>query len=140
MEASVRLTDEHREMLGQLIRFGMTGGFVTLLYAAVYSPLAKYHLTTPQIANLAGYFVAMVTGYILHSRWSFRGHGTRDNTARTTGRFFIVSLVSLGMNSLFVWVLTGHAMLAGPWWWPLVPILFVTPLVTFSLNRLWVFG
>jgi hypothetical protein len=31
-------------------------------------------------------------------------------------------------------------MLAGPWWWPLIPILFVTPLVTFSLNRLWVFA
>lgn len=136
----LQLSEEHREVVGQLVRFGLTGGFVTLLYAIVYSPLAKYHVVTPQIANLAGYFVAMVTGYVLHSRWSFRGHGTRDNTARTTSRFFIVSLVSLGMNSLFVFVLTAHNMLAGPWWWPLVPILFVTPLVTFSLNRLWVFG
>lgn len=129
-----------REMIGQLFRFGLVGGFVTGLYALVYSPLASLEITSPQIANLAGYFVAMVTGYVLHSRWSFRGHGTRDNTARTTSRFFIVSLVSLGLNALFVFVLTDSMMLDGPWWWPLVPILFVTPLVTFTLNRQWVFG
>lgn len=127
-------------IFGQLIRFGLVGGFVTGLYALVYSPLAKFEIASPQIANLAGYLVAMVTGYVLHSRWSFRDHGTRDNAARTTGRFFIVSLVSLGLNALFVFILTDSAMLDGPWWWPLVPILFVTPLVTFTLNRQWVFG
>lgn len=127
------------QLLGQLVRFGMVGGFVTGLYALVYSPLAKYEIVSPQLANLAGYLVAMVTGYVLHSRWSFRGHGTRDNTARTTSRFFIVSLVSLGLNALFVFILTDSKALDGPWWWPLIPILFVTPLVTFSLNRQWVF-
>jgi putative flippase GtrA len=135
-----QLIDEHKGLLGQLIRFGMVGGFVTGLYAIVYSPLAKFGILSPQLANLAGYFVAMVTGYVLHSRWSFRDHGTRDNTARTTGRFFVVSLVSLGLNALFVFILTDSLMLGGPWWWPLIPILFVTPLVTFSLNRLWVFA
>jgi putative flippase GtrA len=128
------------QLLGQLIRFGLVGGFVTGLYALVYSPLAGYRIVSPQLANLAGYLVAMVTGYVLHSRWSFRGHGRRDDAARTTGRFFIVSLVSLGLNALFVFILTDARALGGPWWWPLIPILFVTPLVTFSLNRLWVFA
>ena len=127
------------DLFGQLVRFGMVGGFVTGLYALVYSPLAKYQITSPQVANLAGYLVAMVTGYMLHSRWSFRGHGTRDNVARTTSRFFVVSLVSLGLNALFVFLLTDSRALGGPWWWPLLPILFVTPLVTFALNRQWVF-
>ena len=128
------------ELIGQLFRFGQVGGFDTGLYALVYSPLAGLGIVSPQIANLAGYFVAMVTGDVLHSRWSFRGHGARDNAARTTSRFFIVSLVSLGLNALFVFLLTAPNMLAGPWWWPLLPILFVTPLVTFTLNRQWVFG
>ncbi len=127
-------------LFGQLVRFGLVGGFVTGLYALVYSPLAKFEVTSPQVANLCGYFVAMVTGYVLHSRWSFRGHGERDNEARTTSRFFIVSLVSLALNALFVFLLTDRMMMGGPWWWPLIPILFVTPLVTFTLNRQWVFG
>jgi len=133
------ISAERRVMLGQIIRFGMVGGFVTALYAVVYSPLAKFHLTSPQVANFCGYLTAMVTGYVLHSRWSFRGHGRRDNPAGTTGRFLIVSLVSYGLNAAFVFVLTDSAMLGGAWWWPLVPILFVTPAITFTLNRQWVF-
>lgn len=126
-------------MLGQLVRFGLVGGFVTLLYALVYSPLAKYGWTSPQVANFCGYLTAMITGYVLHSRFSFRGHGSRDKPAATTGKFFIVSLISFGMNALFVFVLTDSGMLGGPWWWPLVPILLFTPAVTFLLNRQWVF-
>ena len=133
------LSPERRTVIGQLIRFGMVGGFVTLLYAMVYSPLAKFGWTSPQVANFCGYLTAMATGYVLHSRWSFRGHGTRDRPAQTTSRFFIVSLVSYGMNALFVFLLTDQTMLSGPWWWPLIPILFVTPAVTFVLNRQWVF-
>ncbi len=133
------LSLEKRTMLGQLVRFGLVGGFVTGLYALVYSPLAKYGWTSPQVANFCGYLTAMVTGYVLHSRFSFRGHGRRDKPAATTGKFFIVSLVSYGMNAFFVFILTDRTMLGGPWWWPLVPILFVTPIVTFLLNRQWVF-
>jgi len=129
-----------RTLFGQLIRFGLVGGFTTGLYALVYSPLAKFEITSPQVANICGYLVAMVTGYILHSRWSFRGHGRRDNVARTTSRFFLVSLVSFGLNAMFIFVLTDSRMLDGEWWWPLLPIVFVTPLIIFALNRRWVFG
>ena len=45
-----------KSLFGQLIRFGLVGGFVTGLYAVVYSPLAGLELTSPQVANLAGYF------------------------------------------------------------------------------------
>ncbi len=135
-------------VLGQIVRFGIAGGLATLLYTIVYWPLATYGhrvlwlgkgAVWPLVANVAGYLAAMVSGYFLHSRWSFRGHGTRDDELRTSSRFFAVSLVSFGLNSVFVWVLTGP-LLHGPTWWPLVPILFVTPLVTFALNRLWVFA
>lgn len=110
----------------------------TALYTLVYSPLAAFKITSEQVANICGYLVAMTSGYLLHSKWSFRGHGAQ--ASKTTWRFFVVSLVSLGINSLFVWILTDDAMLAGAWWWPLIPILFVTPLITFALNRIWVFG
>lgn len=139
MPGRFHLRPEHRVMAGQVVRFGLVGGFVTGLYALVYSPLAKYGLTSPQMANFLGYLTAMLTGYFLHSRWSFRGHGKRDNPARTTSRFLIVSLVSYGLNALFVFILTDIRMFGGPWWWPLLPILFFTPAVTFVLNRQWVF-
>jgi putative flippase GtrA len=122
----------------QLFRFGLVGGFVTVIGMAVYYFPATYMGVAPLLANLLAYAVAMALGYVLHSTVSFKGHGSRDNPGRRTGRFLVVSLVSLGLNSLFVWVLTG--LLHGPTWWPLLPMLFVTPLVTFGLNRQWVFG
>jgi putative flippase GtrA len=125
-------------LIGQLVRFGLVGGFVTALGVAAYWVPATFLGVPPLLANLIGYGVAVAFGYVLHSRVSFRGHGRRDNPARRTIRFFIVSLVSLALNSLFVWVLTG--LLHGPTWWPVVPMLVVTPLVTFALNRQWVFG
>jgi putative flippase GtrA len=123
---------------GQLIRFGMVGGFVTVLSALVYYVSAAHLAVPPLLANVFGYLVGGALGYVLHSRISFRGHGRRDGTAMRTGRFAVVSLVTFALNSLFVWALTGP--LHGPTWWPVIPMVFVTPLVAFLLNRQWVFG
>ena len=140
-------TAERRAIFWQMMRFVLTGGAATVCYAIVYWPIARFapgwwplgdRSAWPLIASFAGYVAGVVSGYVLHSSFSFRGHGRRDNLARTGGRFFVVSLVSLAMNSFFVWLCTGP--LHGAEWWPLIPIIFVTPLVTFSLNRLWVFA
>jgi putative flippase GtrA len=122
----------------QIIRFGMVGGFVTLIGGAVYYFPATYLGVPPLISNLMAYAVAVGLGYGLHSSVSFKDHGSRDRKAVRTWRFAIVSLVSLGLNSLWVWLFTG--LLDGPTWWPLVPMLFVTPAATFALNRQWVFS
>ncbi|MCM8732228.1 GtrA family protein [Hephaestia sp. GCM10023244] len=139
MTALLRQVDMWRTsgLFGQLVRFGISGGIATLLYALVYSPLAGLGITSEQVANIAGYLVAVASGYVLHSKWSFRGHG--GAATQTSWRFFLVSLISYAMNTFWVWLLTDDAVLAGPWWWPLIPVLFVTPLVTFALNRVWVF-
>lgn len=122
----------------QVLRFGLVGGFVTASSAAVYYGCATWAGIAPLVANLLGYLLGGALGYVLHSRISFRGHGARDGTGRRTARFAVVSLVTFALNSLFVWWLTG--VLHGPTWWPVVPMVFVTPLVAFVLNRQWVFG
>ncbi len=126
------------EIVGQLWRFLVSGGIVTALGVGVYWVLAELLRLDPLLANLFGYLVAVSTGYVMHSRFSFRGHGTRDDPVRTTSRFLVVSLISLGLNSFWVWLFTD--LLEGPTWWPMIPMLAVTPLVTFSLNRKWVFA
>jgi putative flippase GtrA len=93
---------------------------------------------TPVLAVVVAFLVSVSIGFVLHSRWSFRGHGRRDNLARTGGRFFAVSLVSLALNELWVWLLVTHFAL--PLWAPYPLVLGVTPLIIFSLNRRWVFA
>lgn len=138
-----RLTDHQRTVGLQLLRFLVTGGFLTLLYAVIYSLVIGANLRMAparhaQLANLSGYLVAMLLGYILHSRFSFQGHGTRDNVRRTTFRFFIVSLVSFGLNAFWTWLFATR--LGFEKHVPLIPISFITPLATFTLNRKWVFA
>ena len=130
--------DERLALLGQLFRYGVTGALASIVNIGVYHILAARFLFDPNLAWAIGFLAAMVVGYIVHSRWSFRGHGARDNLARTGGRFVIVSLVSFALNSFWVWLLVR--MLELPLWAPYPLALGVTPLVVFVLNRKWVFA
>jgi putative flippase GtrA len=127
----------HSELIGQLVRYALTGGLASIVNIGVYWILAARGMD-PNLAWAIGFAAAVVVGYVVHSRWSFRGHGRRDNLARTGGRFVIVSLISFGLNSFWVWLLVRQ--LALPLWSPYPLVLIVTPLIIFVLNRKWVFG
>ena len=129
---------ERRALLGQLVRYVVTGGLASVVNIGVYWLLAARFALDVRIAWTIGFAAAVVVGYVVHSRWSFRGHGRRDNVARTGSRFVIVSLVSFGLNLLWVWLLVK--LLGWPLWSPYPLVLGVTPLVVFTLNRAWVFG
>ena len=122
---------------GQLLRYVLTGGFVTALQAAVYWTLAQKLALHPQLANICGYRVAVATGYVLHGRFTFRGHGKRDQPFAQAMRFMAVSLISLALNAFWVW-LTVQA-LGWPIWSPIPFMAVVTPGLVFVLNRQWVF-
>lgn len=130
--------EKHKDMLGQLIRFGFTGGLLTVLVAGGYWLVADVFGVEPMLSLTLNFLVFTGLGYVLHSRISFRGHGSRGNPAARTIRFFTVNVIGFLSNQLFVWLLVKQ--LGGPTWWPVLPILFVTPLLTFALNRRWVFA
>lgn len=124
-------------MLWQLFRYGLVGGGVTALQAAVYWLLAEKGHWNPQLANLAGYGCAVVTGYFAHGAITFRGDEKEGHSAARMARFIAVSLLSLGLNALWVWLTV--TVLHGPLWSPIPLMGFVTPIVVFVLNRQWVY-
>ncbi len=127
-------------VLGQIVRFGIAGGISTVIYSAVYLPLTSYVLPR-QWAVLAvppAFLVAVTAGFFLHSFWSFRGHGTREQGGRQQLKFLVVQGFGLLLNALFTWVTT--VLLHQPAWVALIPVVVVTPIATFALNRQWVFG
>jgi putative flippase GtrA len=127
-----------KTLFGQLARFGLVGGFLTLLYAVIYWPLATF-VIHPVAAVVVAFAIAVAVGYVLHSRWSFRGHGKSSEGGRTQAKFLMVQTVGMLLNAAFTWVLTGP-LFDGPTWWPLIPAVLVTPFATFVLQRYWVFG
>ena len=133
-----RLTPEQRAFVAQFLRYALTGGFVTFIGAGAYWIWATPFHYHPLVATVIAYVVSMALGYVLHSRYSFRGHGEGGRHAARTVKFVAVSLVSLALNSTWVWLLTGW--LRGPTWWPIPAMVFVTPVIVFALNRKWVFA
>jgi putative flippase GtrA len=118
------------------VRFAIVGFSLATVYSAIYWYLATY-VMPPVLAVVIGFIVAVSLGFVLHSRWSFRGHGQREDRALKI-KFLLVQTSGFVMNEIFTWVLTGP-LVHGPTWWPLVPAIFVTPLATFILNRQLVF-
>ena len=127
-----------RDLVLQFVRFGITGGFMTLLGVGIYWYCASVMGFAPLFATFIAYVIAIAIGYVAHSQFSFRGHGKRDNHLRTTSRFFAGSMLSYGLNSLWVWILTG--LLHGPAWWGIPAMVLVTPVIIFWVNRRWVFS
>lgn len=134
----MRLWREKRDLVVQMARFGLTGMLLTLLVAGGYWIAADVFGVEPMLSMTLNYVVFTCLGYVLHSRFSFRGHGARDNPGARTARFFVVNTTGFLANQFFIWLLVKQ--MGGPVWWSVIPIVFATPLLTFSLNRRWVFA
>lgn len=124
-------------MIGQILRYGLVGGGVTALQAAVYWLLAQHLGWHPQIANLAGYMCAVVTGYFAHGAITFKDHDAESASLGRMMRFVAVSLLSLALNAVWVWLMV--TVLRYPLWAPIPLMGVVTPGIVFVLNRQWVF-
>lgn len=124
---------------GQLARFLVAGGISTAMYSAVYLPLAMFVFGRERavLAVPFAFAVAVTVGYVLHSKWSFRDHGTREPGGGRQAKFVVVQGVGLGLHAIITWVVTD--LLGQAAWVPLVPGLLLVPIVTFLLNRQWVF-
>ena len=120
----------------QLVRFALVGFFLAGIYSAIYWYLATF-VIPPVLAVVIAFLVAVSIGFVLHSRWSFKGHGKREDR-RMKIKFLAVQSSGFLLNEAFTFILTGP--MNGPTWWPLVPAIFVTPLATYVLNRQLVFG
>ena len=131
------LSPERRTVVAQLARFVVSGALVTALGVAVYAIVALVLRWHPQLGNFLAYVVAMASGYVMHSRWSFRDHGasgrmpTKVKLPRRLARSATRSTAS-GCGCCTRGSSLGRAA-------PIAPMLFVTPGVTFLLNRQWVF-
>jgi len=119
----------------QILRYAATGVALSLLYSAIYWGLASPLAVAPLLANSAAFVATTAAGYAIHSRWSFAGRGRRSARARLI--FALVNLAAFALNSVWVWAITGP--LHGGVELPLIPILLVTPWLSFFANRQWAF-
>ena len=132
------LDPERRTIAVQAIRYAVAGAIITLLVAASYWAVAEFLHVDPMVSLTLVFLFFTGVSYVTHGAFSFRGHGSRDRSHVRATRFLIINLLGFATNQLFVWLLVKQ--IGGPTWWPVIPIIFVTPLLTFTLHRRWVFA
>lgn len=126
-----------RAALLQFARYGVIGLSITLLGQAIYLGLTDYAGVRPLVSIAVAWIVGVAVGYFAHGQISFRGHGERNNSTQTGARFVGVNLAGYAMNSFWVWLLVE--IMAGPTWWPVIPNIALTPVISFFLHRHWTY-
>lgn len=132
------LEPERRTVLLQLIRYALAGLAITLAVAGSYWAITDLLHIDPMISFTIVFLVFSVISYVTHGEFSFRGHGERDRHHVRLGRFLAVNVLGFLINQGFIWLLVKQ--LDGPTWWSTIPMVFVTPLITFSLHRRFVYS
>ena len=120
----------------QFFKFGLGGVLATAVNVGIYYVGVQGFHADPNLSWCSGFGLALVVSYLFHSRWVFNVKQSQSH-ATLGSRFFAVALFGFAVNSGWVWLLATYMKL--PTWTPIPLILFVTPVITFLLNRLWVF-
>ena len=138
-----RLDDERRAVAVQMLRYAFAGGAITLAVAASYWAIAEFLHVDPMISLAIVFLFFSGVSYLVHGAFTFKGHGTRD-VQQDRGhhvrgpRFLAINILGFGLNQFFVWFLVKY--LDGPTWWPTIPMVLFTPLLTFALHRRFVYS
>ncbi len=132
------LGHERRTVLLQLVRYGLAGLTITLAAAGSYWAITDLLNVDPMVSYAIVFLVFSGISYITHGEYSFRDHGERDRHHVRMGRFLAINLLGFLVNQAFIWLLVKQ--LHGPTWWPTIPMVFLTPLLTFALHRRFVYA
>lgn len=134
----MRLLTSNRGLSGQILRYGISGGLLTVFYSAIYWTMAARLSVPALIANTIAFLLTLAAGWLIHSRWSFRGHGRRERPRIAHARFLLINLAGYALNSFWVWLIVVR--LDGSVPLSLLPIVLITPWLMFWLNRRWTFA
>ena len=133
-----QLFNSDRALTGQILRYGISGALLTVFYSAIYWTAAVPLSVPALIANSLAFVATLVAGWLIHSRWSFRGHGDSERPPIAYVRFLLINLAGYALNSFWVWLIVLR--LGGSVALSILPIAFVTPWLSFWLNRRWAFA
>ena len=127
-----------RSLIHQLSKFASVGVVATGVHALVYGFVGR--LLEPMLANLIAFLIAFVFSYLGHFLWTFRTQTEGQKVHKAFPyqlRFLVVALSGLLLNTWVVWAVTEWFEM--DYLYAVVPMVFIVPLVTFALAKLWAF-
>ena len=89
------------------MRFGVVGVAGTLIDFGLTFVSKEIFKTSKYVANAFGFGIAATTNYFLNKVWTFENHTNGvGSVAQQYGKFLIVALIGLGLNTLIIYLLT----------------------------------
>jgi len=89
----------------KFVKFGIVGFSGVLVDFSITFICKEYLKIQKYVANGIGFTIAATTNYFLNRIWTF--HSTNPNVLIEFGRFFVIALIGLGINSAIVWAMTS---------------------------------
>ena len=120
-----------------LVFFFVIGMGITVASAVSYWLLADLVGIDPNLALLLVFVVFTLVGFAAHGSITFGNYAHRGSRAGRLVRYALVSLSGLIVNEFFILLLVKWV--RGAVWWPVIPMVLVTPWLLFAFNRFWVF-
>lgn len=121
----------------EFIRFGLVGGAATLVHAAIYTALISWTAVAPQLANLIAFLSALGISAFGHHHFTFRANEGKRSFSASSWRLGVTAILGYLLNASFVFivedVLEADSRLA------VIPMILITPVVTYAINKGWVF-
>ena len=123
------------ELLKQIIRFGLVGSSAALVNFSIVVALVETGLFTPLAANIFAFFIAFHVSYFGHRYWTF--HRSSQPHKSAMPRLLLLSITNFIINEGIFYVFLNTFKLPYPI--ALFFTLAVLPVITFTINKLWVF-
>lgn len=120
----------------RFLKFAIIGGIATLTHAINYLLFLKVFNISEYISNVIGFTFALSISYYGQRYWTFSDKKIQ-NENKTKFKFFISSLLSIILNTLWVFI-TVNMFNCKPEY-AAFGIVFVTPVMIFITLSLWVF-
>ena len=121
--------------LEKFIKFGLTGALNTAIDILLFAFLCEVLKTDPKISKVISQAAAVVNSYIVNKNWTFQ---KRKNYSKSEMfRFLIINGGSLALNYLGIYIL--HDNLELNKYLCLIPLAFVTTMINYFGNKLFVF-
>ncbi|MEA3503751.1 MAG: GtrA family protein [Bacteroidota bacterium] len=95
------------DIIWKFVKFGIVGGSgIFVDFGITYFGKEKLRIQK-YIANAIGFLIAASTNYVFNRIWTFHSHN--PEIALEYGKFFLVSLIGLAINTLTLWIIVTKA-------------------------------
>jgi len=119
----------------QLLKYGVTGVFGSVLYFAVLLTLVEVCAVRPLVASALSFVCTVVTSYFINCFWTFN---STSASSRQFVKYSMVSVFGLLLTTLITYV--GVDLMQAWYVYSQVVVVVVVPISNYLLNSKWVFS